>query len=314
MYKRSSKHNFALAKYNLGHLKEQDNKEKESIEYYKKASKDEDCPLIFHNRQHYDKRLEISKTFIICLTNLKLAEYYFTNSDLSESKKYFVRAFSKLEITKEPSKYQLEYKINKQHTENLFIYLKNYILNFPTFNLINQPNLSLEIKKEIYSIFINNSNIRTRKGQTKSIKEKTCKLDKNESYKHPKLDFTEEDEYVKVQKIKFEKNNLEENREKYMQTTLESLDFITYSTELIDEENNIILEESSKIFEFIISNKEYKNKLSEWFHEIIEIMNKIIYTEPYPILFGRISIELPKKAGKTKDINELFYEGLNEIL
>lgn len=74
-------HNFALALYNLGYLKEKDNKTVESILYYLKASENEDMPLMFHNFHHVDKRLEISKTFVICLTNLKLVEYYFMSSN-----------------------------------------------------------------------------------------------------------------------------------------------------------------------------------------------------------------------------------------
>lgn len=33
-------------------------KSEECIEYYKKASNGEDCPLIFHSEQYYDKRFE----------------------------------------------------------------------------------------------------------------------------------------------------------------------------------------------------------------------------------------------------------------
>ena len=46
-------------------------------------------------------------------------------------------------------------------------------------------------------------------------------------------------------------------------------------------------------------------------------MNDIIYTPPYPILFGRINIS--KKNDKEeiypymKEINELFYEGLGNL-
>lgn len=41
-------------------------------------------------------------------------------------------------------------------------------------------------------------------------------------------------------------------------------------------------------------------------------MEKIIFTPPYPILFGRINIAMPKpkKNKNLKEINALFYEGL----
>ncbi|KAK8895336.1 hypothetical protein M9Y10_023796 [Tritrichomonas musculus] len=156
MYQRSSKHNFALAFYNLGHFKEKENqkkteerKEKDSqeseefIKYYKKASDSEDYPLIFHNRQYYDKRLEISKTFIICMTNLKLCEYYFNKGEFEESNKYFTRSLSKLMNNSEHSTFQI--KIEEEDTEAFFSYLQNFILSFQLFNLSNQTNLILEI-------------------------------------------------------------------------------------------------------------------------------------------------------------------------
>lgn len=47
---------------------------------------------------------------------------------------------------------------------------------------------------------------------------------------------------------------------------------------------------------------------------LIDIMNIIIYTPPYQILFGRIVIGKPNQKQKLypniKNINELFYEGL----
>lgn len=59
MYHRSSKHNFSLTFYNLEREKKnKKRKSEECIEYYKKASDGEDCPLIFHSEQYYDKRFE----------------------------------------------------------------------------------------------------------------------------------------------------------------------------------------------------------------------------------------------------------------
>ena len=141
MYSKSSKNNFPLADYNLGRLREKNGKLTiESIEYYKKASDNEDSPLMFRNREHHDKRLEISKTFVICLTNLKLADYYLSLSNLIECKKYFVRALKKLNVN-------IEFlRINKENADYFFSYLKDCIFNFPSFNLINQPNLSKKIK------------------------------------------------------------------------------------------------------------------------------------------------------------------------
>lgn len=81
MYERSSKHNFSLAEFNLGRMCESDDTIKESIEYYIRASEHEDEPLIYRGITREEKRLKISKKFIICLANLKLFEYYLSNDD-----------------------------------------------------------------------------------------------------------------------------------------------------------------------------------------------------------------------------------------
>ena len=56
----------------------------------------------------------------------------------------------------------------------------------------------------------------------------------------------------------------------------------------------------------------------EEIRSIIYIMNEILYTPPYSILFGRISIEIPKpkpkpkqeeEPGNRKDIDNDFYSG-----
>lgn len=41
-------------------------------------------------------------------------------------------------------------------------------------------------------------------------------------------------------------------------------------------------------------------------------MKSILYT--YPILFGRISLKKKNNTPKLKSINELFYEGLGNII
>ncbi|KAK8900151.1 hypothetical protein M9Y10_002474 [Tritrichomonas musculus] len=301
MYQRSSKHNFALAFYNLGHLKEielqkkteeeKENQElEEYIEYYKKASDSEDCPLIFHNRQFYDKRLEMSKTFIICMTNLKLCEYYFNKGDLSESKEYFTRSFKKLLNDKVHSTFSI--KNDQEKAENFFIYLKSFILSFPLFNLSNQPNLNIE---EIFNLF--NHDIPSL--AEKNFNEESITNEMDEIIVNQEI----------IEKIEKRKNLEKEGIKKE----------IRIEEQLREEEINfdndeMIFKDGNEIFEFIISNEKYRDIFSREIHKIIQIMNEIIYTPPYPILFGRISISKFKQKEEVnpnmKEINELFYEGL----
>lgn len=146
MYKRSSKHNFSLAEYNLAHLYEQNGKIEKSIEFYIKTVEHETEKMKFLRVTIGDKRLKISKLFIICMTNLKLFLYFYSqeknDKKFDKSKKYFTNAISRL-IEKNKEKYQFIFKYNR-NDEKPFLYLKYYILNYPLFNLSNQPNIKLE--------------------------------------------------------------------------------------------------------------------------------------------------------------------------
>ncbi|KAK8839463.1 hypothetical protein M9Y10_031818 [Tritrichomonas musculus] len=329
MYQRSSKHNFALAFYNLGHFKEKESQKKpeerkvkgkdnqeseEYIEYYKKASDSEDCPLIFHNHQYYDKRLEISKTFIICMTNLKLFEYYFDKGDLTESKKYFTRSLSKLLNDKEHSTFKI--KIDDENPESFFSSLKNFILSFPSFNLDNQPFLNKTVNTEF--------NFKLKRNQ--DVSSLTHKQSQEEDTEEQKLNEIDKINLVinqeMIEKIKerkyFEKKGIKKEIEIDIDNEVENIK--EEETQNCDNEITKSREEEktfkdgNEIYEFIVSNEKYKNTFEEEINKIIQVMNDIIYTPPYPILFGRINIS--KKNDKEeiypykKEINELFYEGL----
>ena len=59
------------------------------------------------------------------------------------------------------------------------------------------------------------------------------------------------------------------------------------------------------------SDSNLKAILIKEIKNIIDIMNKILYTPPYPILFGHISISKPKEKVELKQraIDESFYDG-----
>ncbi|KAK8838426.1 hypothetical protein M9Y10_033052 [Tritrichomonas musculus] len=123
MYERSSKHRFALSEYNLGYLFENDGKTEESIEYYKRASVHVDEPLIFRKCECHDKRLEISKNFIICFTNLKLTKYYLIEQKYDKCKRYFKKAIEMLNSNKS---YQFQCNVpKKKEKKTAFLISKN---------------------------------------------------------------------------------------------------------------------------------------------------------------------------------------------
>ncbi|KAK8857492.1 hypothetical protein M9Y10_015897 [Tritrichomonas musculus] len=279
MYQRASKHQFALAEFNIGHLKEKDNKVEESIEHFIKASDYEDSPLIFHNRQHNDKSLEISKTFIISYTNLKLSEYYFSLSDFTNAKKYFIKTFSKLKVNS--YKFRLKIQKDRVNCNYIFTYIKNFILNSPVFDLISQSYLSSDVKVKIE--------------QMNQIELPTENLNESDYSNEEILNYIKQIGYNKYQyKLKY---------------------FPMKDDEMINVgPNEIYFDDEGELFDFIISNADIKSIFNNEIKKIIQIMKEIIYTPPYPVLFGRIylsKIQSIEESPNIKDINELFYEGLN---
>ena len=138
MFLRASKHNFAIAEYNLGYLYEINNKREESIQMYIKASIDEDEPFIFHGKHYEDKRLSISKSFIICFTNLKLAFYYLAESDFENSKRYFIKSFSKFNLNEK----------SPNNMNEIFTYFEDFIYELPLFKKITKQILEMNKDQE----------------------------------------------------------------------------------------------------------------------------------------------------------------------
>ena len=264
MFMRSAEHNFSLAEFNLAHYYEKEGKNKESIEYYIRASEHENEPLIFQGIIHNDLRLEVSKMLIICFTNLKLVHYYFAQNDFVESKKYLLKSLQKL-LEKSDNSFHIF--VDKMNTKNIFKYLKNFILNHPLFNLKNQPNNNDEIRKYLNDIdtqkdFINESSKKTRKSREINYKEQLFKDNKE--------------------------------CQKYVLN-------INAFTDL------------AKFFDFVINDDKLKYYFLEEIRDIISFIEKILYSAPYSILFGRIDIVEPNPTknikSNLKDINQYFYEG-----
>ena len=303
MYCKSLKHQFALSAFNLARLKEKAGKIMESIEFYIKASNFEDEPLIFRNRQHYDKRLEISKTFIICLANLILSDFYFSQANYDESRKYFIKSLAKLTAN------EIRFKTIKRNVQSIFIYLRHFILNYPTFNLINQPSISNDNKvkhilNESKYLF---ENITANETFQRVVMNKKfhCKND-------IKVDNEKINKYSGSNEIV---SNINKDKMK-IPFNFNRIENMLYSNQKNEEE--IIFEKSSEIFDFFIKNRKTKEIFNTEIRKIIKIMNLIIYKPPYHILFGRINIQTqkPKQSihmnPNAKEINQSFYDAFFE--
>lgn len=73
----------------------------------------------------------------------------------------------------------------------------------------------------------------------------------------------------------------------------------------------IIFTNASDLIQFVICNTEYHEIFKKELEKIIGIMKEILYTSPYNILFGRISIAKHefKSNPFIKNIDKSFYEG-----
>ena len=145
MYESASKYNdFSLSEFNLGHNREMIGKIEESIEFFIRASNHENCPIKYKYIINSDTRLQASKTFIICLANLKLVKYFLSKSEYYKSKKYFIRALSKIN---EDSYFK--FIVHLEDTTKMFSGLKSMILGSRLF-ILDEKYKSDDNKKHSY--------------------------------------------------------------------------------------------------------------------------------------------------------------------
>ncbi|KAK8838320.1 hypothetical protein M9Y10_035743 [Tritrichomonas musculus] len=306
MYEKASLQSFSLAEYNFGYLKEKNENIDSGIPYYIKASEHEDVKLKFKDNYRVDCYLNISMLFILCLANLKLTKYYFLLSNFDESKKYFRKSFIKYTTIEKDFSYSFVFEFNETSVHNPFLYLKDFILNFPLFDLKNQSNLSPEIKKQIKSIPKQNDNDNNRKSTEFFRKEENISDDEKETTKRDGSD-------EKLNK------KLKENETKKNFYPFFDIDhFGNDNDPLFDQDSSnlykdeIVFRDPDQLFDFLVQNKKFQSIFIDEINEIIQTMETITYTPPYPILFGRLNLTKSKPKDNTnyrmEDINELFYE------
>ena len=310
-YNKSSKQEFCLAEFNLGYLKEKEEKIDESIKFYIKASKHQEKPLIFQKNNHYDERLEISKTFIMCLTNLKLAVYYLSESKYDESKKYFIKAYEKLYLkTENNSIYKFHLIIKKD--KNFLSYLKSFILLYPLFNLKNQPYQNIKNYLNELNLNVNVNDLLTNELQDSKISNEV-----NEKFKNQKEEVnTLKMNNFNLKEFKNKIDNYESNKpnkiDNYESNKPNKIDVIHKSKYV----ENIIFTDPGELFDFVIENEKLLEKFINEIRNTISSMETILFMKPYPILFGRINMNNPKfkpehqiKNPYIKNIDKDFYDG-----
>ena len=284
MYKRSTQHNFSLAFYNLGYMFEKNNKIKESINYYIKASDYVNEPLTYRKIFHFDKMLEISLNIILFMTNLKLFKYFLLNNKYDESKKYFNRSIICLSnINRNKFCFKIQIKPQENQLNEIFSIFKNYIINYIPFYFFNQVNFNNQ-----------NNEYRINKEHEKM----TVKYEKK---------FIADDKVVNNLKDKVLINSQNFNDDDFNHNNIKEIEF----------------DDAEQLFDFFIKNikstSEYLNSFIAEINSIIRIMETIIYKPPYQILFGRILFNNVTNQNdiiykvKRQEINQFFYDGFGII-
>lgn len=88
--------------------------------------------------------------------------------------------------------------------------------------------------------------------------------------------------------------------------------YILYNMYLnqIDEKN--IFDDEGELFDYVISDFVLKTIFIEAIEDIVAVMENVLYTPPYCILFGRINIEKIKgNENQIREINDQFYKGFD---
>lgn len=312
MFEKSMKNKFALAAFNIGLIKEKEEKIDESIDFYKKASEyEEEGPTNTINTIYIDKQLEISKIFIICLTNLKLTAYYFQRNELKESKQFFIKSFSKLKINDKDLSYNFKFILHKGDEENSFKYLKTFIFNFPFFNLKNQPNINFDDFQSPSDSNDDDNDSDNNDEDDKSDSLLEYGIDKIQSiFKiNNKLENTTKNNNELIKENLLEEKTIFKNNKDFDSSS--DPEDIFENNEYDPVIKKLVFFDQSELFDIVVKDKKLKEIFIDQIKEIINLMEKILFTPPYNILFGRINIAKLSENDKTlaKDIDSYFYEG-----
>ena len=103
----------------------------------------------------------------------------------------------------------------------------------------------------------------------------------------------------------------EERIRRYEASIQREVDYKINKFDCLSIEKNIVVVNPEGLFDIAMKNSNFLNETVSF---IINEMSKILFSPPYPILFGRIIIskrnQKVEQSPYKKEINELFYEGL----
>ena len=322
MYERSCEKHFALAHFNLGHFYEKEENIEEAFNQYRLASQYENSVYMFRDQIiNDDERLNLSKTFLICFTNLKLVQLYLNNEptplDIEIAKEYLFKAIFnpliRLLLNQNCISYSFHFRSENEKISNI----NDFFLNFPLFNVENEESSEWKLieqssdKKKVISILHNE--------ECKS-EENDIISNKNNQEKESLIEKLEEENNIVSQ---YNKRYLDTHFKEQIESIIKEMNDQEGSNKInlesnFDEDSNVNTirfkkkEEIERIFEY--DNNLYNNlfvnieTLKIDIDNILKEINSIIYKQPYNILFGRIKQKQDIK--NTNEINQSFYDGL----
>lgn len=243
---------------------------------------------------------------------------------------------------------------SEDYSNDVFSYLKKFILNYPKFHLNIQPNL----KDKPYSSIFKQIDINKFQDKRKDTNETKIESDKEmiNEIEYPCEKAKEDNKMKDEESSKFsfllnkKDNNFNEKQYLLSKTNFEihskyrkreekeTKNTKDYEREKKKISNEKIFTTPSDLFDFVIQKSNSKSKIESKtskekettselesesklktifineIRDIIHIMNDILHTEPYQILFGRITIKEPpkekeKEVDRRRNIDQSFYEG-----
>ena len=343
MYNRSSKHQFSLAEFNLARICDEERKTEESMEHYKLVSEYENVITMFRNQPITDdERLNISKIFLTCFANLKLAQYYLNEEseiNIETAKHYLMKSMFqplfRLLFLSTCNSYSFSLKYIYQKGKIKISNLIDFYLNFPLFKPNNsncnsssewrisdtqtkekKSTISIQNKEHEdfdYSNFINANEDKNNKEKykEKAYNKKYFEEYKNMHFKNPDFNFYPNSGEINNQNTEFQGyienilQNMKDLDEEQDTKFDRKANMNIFSLISKNDEIKRMLKCTNSLYENLFGNiEEYKYDIEN----IIQNMKSIIYTPPYCILFGRIPIN--PEIDKVNDVNKSFYEGL----
>lgn len=313
LFTSSPQEKFALSFFIRSIIHDKDGEEERCISFLNKASDLENEQLSFKDYAIYDERLDISKSFILSYSNLKLYKYHLSKnievSIIFFLKSLFRPLFRLLFQTKKKS-YSFTFQTTYDKEVLIITNLKDFILNNPLYHLNSKSFTGWKIidQKENIELKIQIN------GETKKKSVKLIKNSKN---------------YI-IENTNYIQNNFIEDCtiDQYKDKIVDIFNYMNNANkfELINsndiQRNNNIIKIKRKGFDDFRYLKYPKclskillNTLksdSQLIQEILEDMKKFLFNKPYQILFGRMPI--PKDIPKIPEINQVFYTALNQNL